>query len=152
MRTAREAVQRLYRQKHAARDLRARLEAGGCADSSEWLHTLKKMTALEASVAALLWVLETDGAPEHVPQVRERSETSVVDLERIDVAPRPPHFPESVTVYLLRVPADDDLGQQPWAAFLSPQQVSELRWALDRLQRTRMGIVVAQDLDTPEGA
>ena len=154
MRTASELVQRLYRQKHAAKGLRERLEAGGCADSAEWLHTLKKMTALEASVAALLWMLETDGAPEHAPQVREQSETSVVDLERIDVAPRPPAFPESLTVYLLRVPADDALGQEPWAAFLSPRQVSELRVELDRLQRTQMRVVPSDlgEWDAPEGA
>jgi hypothetical protein len=154
MRTPRDLVQRLYRTKRAAAQLRAKFELAGCADADEALHTLKKLAAQEASVATLQWMLETDGAPEHPPQVGGYAGAwpKAVTVERIDVAPRPPHFPESLTVYLLRVPGDDHLGQQAWAAFLSPRQVAELREALTQLQRTRMGLVVASEPDEPQGA
>ncbi len=146
MQTPQQIIERFVRSRQKARSMRTRLECGGWGDTgNDALQSLRKLTALESETLTLASVL---------PKVRGASQPLTrVRIERLNIPPKPPTFPDSMTIYLLEVPADtsDDWQTGRWAAMLSPTQYRQLVAAVQGVPAEAYVAAVEMD-DGPEGA
>ena len=155
MQTPQQIIERFVRSRQKARSMRTRLECGGWGDTgNDALQSLRKLTALESETLTLASVLEVDLAAMNAPKVRGASQPLTrVRIERLNIPPKPPTFPDSMTIYLLEVPADtsDDWQTGRWAAMLSPTQYRQLVAAVQGVPAEAYVAAVEMD-DGPEGA